>query len=541
MSDQVVALNGPDFTVGVGLSSLGDGQLVLGHADGQPVLLIRRGEEVFAVGAVCSHYGGPLSDGIVVGDTVRCPWHHACFSLKTGEAVRAPALNPLPCWAVEQREGKVYVTREITPTRGANPVVGRAESPSRSVVVIGGGAAGSAAAVALRREGFSGGITMLSADDDAPYDRPNISKDYLAGTAPEEWIPLRSTATYAEQGITLRLGVRATEIDTDKRVVRLNDGSVLCYDALLLATGATPVRLPPRIDPLERVMYLRTLADSRAIVAAAKRSGCAVVIGASFIGLEVAAALRTRGLKVDIIAPEHLPLERILGTELGTIVQQIHEDHGATFHLGTALASVGSDHVVLASGVRLPADLVVAGIGVRPDLTLAADAGLSVEHGVVVNQFLETSARGIYAAGDIAQWVDPVSGKSRRIEHWVVAERQGAAVAHNIVAHFEGRAREPFVAVPFFWSAHYDTTISYVGHADDWDATEVTGDFSDGRIGVTFSSAGTEQAVATIGYDTLSLDTELKMERAADTALQLGVESDATLGRRKSQFLQEAS
>ena len=541
MSDQVVALNGPDFTVGVRLSSLGDGQLVLGHADGQPVILVRRGPEVFAVGAVCSHYGGPLSEGIVVGDTVRCPWHHACFSLKTGEAVRAPALNPLRCWAVEQRDGKVYVTREITPTRSNDPLVGRAEAPSRSVVVIGGGAAGSAAAVALRREGFTGDITMLSADDDAPYDRPNISKDYLAGTAPEEWIPLRGAAVYAEQGINLRLRVQATEIDTARRVVHVSDGSVLSYDALLLATGATPVRLPPRIDPLQRVMYLRTLADSRAIVAAAERSGCAVVIGASFIGLEVAAALRTRGLKVDIVAPEQLPLERVLGTELGNIIQRIHEDHGATFHLGNALASVGDDHVILASGVRLQADLVVAGIGVRPDLTLAADAGLSVEHGVVVNQFLETSARGTYAAGDIAQWVDPVSGKSRRIEHWVVAERQGAAAAHNIVAHFEGRAREPFVAVPFFWSAHYDTTISYVGHADGWDATRVTGDFSDGRIAVTFSSGGEDQAVATIGHDMLSLDTELKMERAADTALQLSVESDATLGRRKSQFSQEAS
>jgi 3-phenylpropionate/trans-cinnamate dioxygenase ferredoxin reductase subunit len=541
MSEQGVTLDGPDFSLGVRSASLGEGELVLGHTDGQPVMLTRRGDEVFAVGAVCSHYGGPLSEGIVVGDTVRCPWHHACFNLKTGEAVRAPALHPLRRWAVEQRDGKVYVTREITAAPSTVPVVGSAESSSRSVVVIGGGAAGSAAAVALRREGFSGGITLLSADDDAPYDRPNISKDYLAGTAPEEWIPLRSSASYAEQGITLRLGVRATELDTVKRVVRVNDGSVVAYDALLLATGAAPVRLPPRIDPLQRVMYLRTLADSRAIVAAAQRSGCAVVIGASFIGLEVAAALRTRGLKVDIVAADQLPLERILGAELGNIIQEIHENHGATFHLGNTLASVGNDHVILASGIRLPADMVVAGIGVRPELTLAEDAGLSVERGVVVDQFLETSARGVYAAGDIAQWVDPVSRSSRRIEHWVVAERQGAVVAHNIVAHFEGRPREPFVAVPFFWSAHYDTTISYVGHADGWDAARVSGDFADGRIAVTFSSGGDDQALATIGEDMLSLDTEVTMERAVDAALQLSVESDATLGRRKTQFSQEAS
>ncbi len=545
MSDQAIALTGPDFTAGVQLSSLGEGELVLGHADGQQAMLIRRGAEVFAVGAVCSHYGGPLSEGIVVGDTVRCPWHHACFSLKTGEAVRAPALHSLPRWAVEQRDGKVYVTREITAASDGAPAdartVGRAASANRSVVIIGGGGAGSAAAVALRREGFAGEITMLSADDDAPYDRPNISKDYLAGTAAEEWMPLRGAEEYAERRITLRTGVRATDIDTVKRVVHANDGSVFAYDALLLATGATPVRLPPRMDPLQRVMYLRSLADSRAIIAATAHAGNAVVVGASFIGLEVAAALRTRGLNVHIVAPEKLPLERILGAELGAIIQRIHEDHGATFHLGSSLASVGDDHVVLASGIRLPADIVVAGIGVRPELTLAAQAGLSVERGVVVNEFLETTTTGIYAAGDIAQWADPINGHSRRIEHWVVAERQGATVAHNIAAHFEGRPREPFIAVPFFWSAHYDTTISYVGHAESWDSTRVLGDFRDGRIAVTFSSGGEDQAVATIGHDMLSLDTEVTMERAADAALQLSVESDATLGRRRHEPSQGTS
>jgi len=535
MSDQVVALRGPDFTGGVPLGSLGEGELVLGHVDGQQAMMVRRGGQVFAVGAVCSHYGGPLSEGIVVGETVRCPWHHACFNLKTGEAVRAPALHPLQRWEVEQRDGKAYVTQEVTSPSTVAPVPQHAGQEPQSVVIIGGGAAGSAAAVTLRRAGFAGEITMLSADKDAPYDRPNISKDYLAGTAPEEWIPLRPATAYEESGITLRLGVRATGIDIAKRVVRVDDGTMVSYDALLLATGATPVRLPPSVDPLQRVLYLRSLADSRAIVAAAAHSGNAVVIGASFIGLEVAAALRTRGLKVDIVAPEKRPLERILGTELGSIVQRIHEDHGAKFHLGNAVASIGEDHVILASGVRLPADMVVAGIGVRPDLTLATDAGLSVDKGVRVNEFLETSTAGIYAAGDIAEWTDPVTRKSRRIEHWVVAERQGAAIARNIMARFDGRPREPFVAVPFFWSAHYDATISYVGHADSWDTAEVIGDFADGRVAVTYKSDGEEKAVATIGYDMLSLDTELKMERSVDVALQLGVESDATLGRHKSQ------
>jgi 3-phenylpropionate/trans-cinnamate dioxygenase ferredoxin reductase subunit len=542
MSDEGAALSGPDLTRGVSLTALGEGQLFLGHADGKPVLLVRRGEQVFAIGATCSHYGGPLAEGIVVGDTVRCPWHHACFSLRTGAALRAPALHPVSCWDVSQRDGRVFVTHEVDaasspdgPAHGG--ATGDGQSPAgeeaRSVVIVGGGAAGSAAADTLRRDGFEGAITIISADDDAPYDRPNISKDYLAGTAPEEWIPLRERSVYDDQRIVLRLGTRATEIDTAKHTVRLSDGSSLPYDALLLATGASPVRLPPHVDPLGRTMYLRTLADSRAIAAAAQHAGHAVVIGASFIGLEVAAALRARGLHIDVVAPEPRPLERILGPELGDVIQRIHEDHGVTFHLGTTAASIEAEHVVLGSGERIAADMVVAGIGVRPELALARQAGLSVERGVVVNEFLETSAAGIYAAGDIAQWTDPASRTSRRIEHWVVAQRQGATVARNIIARFDGRPCEPFAAVPFFWSAHYDTTISYVGHAESWDETVVVGDVRAGKMAVTYRNDGRPQAVATIGYDMLSLDTELAMERAADTAMQLGIESDATLGRRK--------
>jgi len=533
MSDDEAALSGPDLTRGVPLSSLGEGELFLGHADGKQVLLVRRGEQVFAIGATCSHYGGPLADGIVVGDTVRCPWHHACFSLKTGAALRAPALNPVSCWEVSQRDGRVFVTHEIDAASLQPPAHGTPHVDDRSVVIIGGGAAGSAAAEALRREGFNGAITMISADTDAPYDRPNISKDYLAGTAPEDWIPLRPLSAYDDQRIVLRLSTRATEIDPAQHRVRLSDGTSLAYDALLLATGATPVRLPPHVDPLGRIMYLRSLADSRAIAAAAERAGHAVVIGASFIGLEVAAALRTRGLHVDVVAPEARPLERILGPELGDVIRQIHEDHGVTFHLGRTVASVGEDCVLLGSGERLDADLVVAGIGVRPELALARNAGLSVDHGVLVDEFLETSASGVYAVGDIAQWTDPASRSSRRIEHWAVAQRQGATAARNIAARFDGRVAEPFVAVPFFWSAHYDTTISYVGHADSWDETVVVGDVRAGKMAVTYRSDGRPQAVATIGYDVLSLDTELAMERAADSAMQLGIESDATLGRRK--------
>src|SRR6478609_5734273 len=190
MSEEKTTLDGPDFAQGVAVSSLTEGAMLLGHAQGEPLILVRRGGELFAIGAVCTHYGGPLAEGLLVDDTVRCPWHHACFSLRTGEALRAPALNPIACWKVEQADGKVFV-REKAKRQPVEKRAGTAAMP-KAIVIIGGGAAGNAAAETLRREGYGGSITMLSADDAAPYDRPNLSKDFLAGKAPEDWIPLRS-------------------------------------------------------------------------------------------------------------------------------------------------------------------------------------------------------------------------------------------------------------------------------------------------------------------------------------------------------------
>ncbi len=201
---------GPDLKDGIAASSLADGAMLQGHVDGEAVLLARRGQDIFAIGATCTHYSGPLAEGLMVDDTVRCPWHHACFSLRTGEALRAPALNPVDCWRVEQHEGKIFV-RE----KRENPTAHKATANGgpRAVVIVGGGGAGNAAAEMLRREGFEGSITMLSADDALPYDRPNLSKDYLAGKAPEDWIPLRSADFYRKKAIDVRLGVRVASID----------------------------------------------------------------------------------------------------------------------------------------------------------------------------------------------------------------------------------------------------------------------------------------------------------------------------------------
>src|SRR5437868_5888706 len=208
MSDEKPDLSGPDFEKGEKLSSLPDGGMLLGHAFGEAVLVARRGAELFAIGASCTHYGGPLAQGLLVGETVRCPWHHACFSLRTGEALAAPALNNVSCWKVEKRGDAFYISGKIDNKEKRTPL-----APPESVLIIGAGAAGGAAAEMLRREGYTGPVTIVGADEFLPYDRPNLSKDYLAGTAPEEWIPLRSTDFYREQNIEAFTGVTAQSLD----------------------------------------------------------------------------------------------------------------------------------------------------------------------------------------------------------------------------------------------------------------------------------------------------------------------------------------
>ncbi len=506
MSEEKTKLEGPDLAQGVALSSIAEGAMLLGHAQGEPLILVRRGGEFFAVGAVCTHYSGPLAEGLLVDDTVRCPWHHACFSLRTGKALRAPALNPISCWRVEQRDGKAFV-REKLESEGPRQSAAASRMPG-SVVIVGGGAAGNAAAEVLRREGYAGRLTMLSADESVPYDRPNLSKNYLAGSASEEWIPLRSAEFYREHDIDLKLGVRVTVIDTANRQVQLADGGRHAYDALLLATGAEPVRLALPGGDLPHVHYLRTLADSRALVAKALVSKQAVVIGASFIGLEVAASLRARNIEVHVIGLETCPMEKILGAEVGNFIRKLHEEHGVTFHLGTTAVSIDKQSVTLKSGENIPADLVVIGVGVRPAIALAEQTGLAIDRGVTVDEYLETSVPGIFAAGDIARWPDPLTGERIRVEHWVVAERQGQTAARNIL----GR-RERFDAVPFFWTEQYDFGLAYVGHAERFDEPEIDGELDTRNCSITFRRGGRKLAVAVIHRDLAGLRAEVEFER----------------------------
>jgi len=488
---------GPELTKGVAFADIPDGGILVGQAAGEPVLLVRRGSDVWAVAAACGHWGFPLADGIVVDCQIRCPVHHAWFDCRSGEAVGPPSPRDIQTWEVFREGDRVRVG-------GKRPMPRARESRGgpASVLMVGAGGAADYAAATLRREGYRGPITLVGRDAEfIPMDRPNLSKDFLSGVAPEGWLPVRDEAFYKKHELTLVPGVEVTKLEPAAHRVALADGRTLEYGALLLATGAAPIRLDIPGASLPHVFTLRTLPETRGILERTVKGRPAVVIGASFIGLEAAASLRARGMDVAVVAPDARPLERILGPELGDFVRALHEEHGVTFHLGRKPASITARDVTLDDGTKLAADLVVMGVGVRPVTALAESAGLKVDKGVVVDEFLKTSAPDVYAAGDIARY--PVAGGSQRIEHWVVAQQQGQTAARNML----GRT-ERFRTVPFFWSQHYDVQINYVGHAERWDAIQIAGSIASRDATVAYRAGGRIVAVATVGRDRPSLHAE---------------------------------
>jgi NADPH-dependent 2,4-dienoyl-CoA reductase/sulfur reductase-like enzyme/nitrite reductase/ring-hydroxylating ferredoxin subunit len=498
-----------DFLQGIAINDVPSGAIVRGVVDSEDAILVRRGDDFFFIGAQCSHYHGELADGLIVGDTIHCPLHHACFSLRTGTALKAPALDPIACWRAE-RVGDRVLAREKLKLQNAATLVAPAQPGPASVVIVGGGAAGLAAADMLRRENYPGPITLISSDDSAPYDRPNLSKDFLTGNAPADWIPLRGPDWYQDKKIDLMLNAPVAQIDPQQARVLLADGRSVNFGALLLAMGADPVHLDiPSTGNLPR-LYLRSFSDSRAIVAAAASAKRVVVVGSSFIGLEVAASLRQRGAEVHVVSPDTVPLLRVMGAEIGAFVRKLHETQGVTFHLGTSVARIDGNLVLLQNGSSLSADLMVLGVGVRPNLQLAQRAGLAIDRGISVDEYLQTSMPGIYAAGDVARWPDAHSKERIRVEHWVVAEQQGQTAARNMLG-----ARQPFDSVPFFWSQHYDVTINYSGHAESWDSIDIDGSLESRNCTVTYRRGDRTLAVVTIGRDLANLRAEHDMELAA--------------------------
>lgn len=504
----VEATTGPDLQQGIPVSAVADGGMITGHVGEDAVLLVRKGDQFFALDAVCTHYGAPLADGALVGETIRCPWHHACFSLRTGSAVAAPAMRPLRVFSVLTDGDIVRVSPDphVIPARTMSKAAGRDH-----VVVIGAGAAGSFAAAELRRVGFAGRVTLLTRESRVPYDKPNLSKDYLAGRAPQEWIPLRGETDYAADHVDLRLRATVDRIDPRHREVRLRSGERIIFDRLILATGATPRRLDIPVDSAARLYYLRTWADADALRGIAEAVRKVVIIGSGFIGLEAAASLRERGLDVTVVGQDDLPLQTVLGREVADFVQRTHETHGVRFRLGRRPVAIHANSVVLDDGSIEEADAVIAAIGVEPDVALAAQAGLAVDRGIIVSSTLQTTSPDIFAAGDAARFPYARTGKPIRVEHWAVAGRQGQVAARNAIGQ-----RERYAAVPFFWSQHYDLVFAYVGHAERADDVELFGSLEGHNAAAVFRDGGRVAAVVTLFRDDISLAVEAAMERNAD-------------------------
>ncbi|MCY1352250.1 3-phenylpropionate/cinnamic acid dioxygenase ferredoxin--NAD(+) reductase component [compost metagenome] len=494
---------GPDLTKGVPLSSVPATGVLAGHVDGNPVLLVRMDDGFHAVNGLCTHYGAPLADGLVVDDEIRCPWHHACFSLRTGAALRAPAFAALGTLRVEIVGETVFVRGAETKALPSHP--GALPNQPGRILIVGGGAAGFAAAERLRELGYSGALSMLSADVSAPYDRPNLSKDYLAGTAPEDWIPLQGPEFYADREIDLRLGCDVTAINTDAREVLTGSGERLAYDVLLIATGAEPRRLPiPGFD-LPNVFMLRSLADARSIIEASQGATSVALIGAGFIGMEAAAALRARGLQVHVVAPEDVPLERVLGLEVGGFLTGLHQEQGVVFHLRSVAKGFDGKTLTLADDTRIAADLLIVGAGVAPRTELAVTAGMAVQDGILVDPCLETSVAGHFAAGDVARY--RYGADLIRVEHWVHAQRQGQAAAANMLG--AGRA---FTDVPYFWTHHYGLDIRYTGYAHGWDEVRIDGALAQRDFTARYFRAGALVAAASVGRDLENLTIEATLQ-----------------------------
>ena len=465
------------------------------------ILLARVGDRFHAVSATCPHYGAPLAEGVLCGTRIVCPWHHAVFNVVNGDLEEPPALDALVSFDVRVECDQVLVSvPELSQDRRTAATVTRdLVSDPRQFVIIGAGAAGYAAAQTLREEGFGGKVVMITREDRAPYDRPNLSKDYLHGHAEPQWMPLRSEEFFRAHDIQLMLNREVTRVNASTKTVTFEGGETMDYDALLVATGGAPIRLNIPGSDLRNVCVLRSFADADSIIETAERSRRAVVVGASFIGMEVAYSLRERGLEVTVVAPSQNPFENTLGTEVGAMFRRLHESHGVRFKLGSIVYRFEGSHnveaVALDNGECIPTDMVVVGAGVRPVTHFLEGVELDTAGAVVVDSRL-CATDGLYAAGDIVNFPDPRTSERVRIEHWRTAQQQGRTAARNMLgrdAAFDG--------LPFFWTRQFDAGLLYVGHAASWDEIIYSGEVSSQNFLAFYVKSNRVSAVAGMNRD----------------------------------------
>jgi NADPH-dependent 2,4-dienoyl-CoA reductase/sulfur reductase-like enzyme/nitrite reductase/ring-hydroxylating ferredoxin subunit len=463
---------------GIGrLDALPDGRLSSVQVGERTLLVARLGDEVRVMAPECPHYHAPLADGILHDDRVSCPWHQSVFRAHDGDLLEPPSFFALPTYAVRVADGEVIVdviddgpAQRLPAMTPYDP-----EAEKRTVAIVGAGAAAAAAGDELRQRGFAGGILLIGPEDHLPYDRPNCSKDLLAGTMSASWMPLHAAKFYEKWGVE-RLLDTVVSLDARSRRMRLASGRVVTADAVLIASGGVPRRLAVPGGELGNVFTLRSWDDCEAIAAACDGARHAVIVGASFIAMEAAASLRHRGLRVAVAAPDRVPLQRVFGAATGASLRALHERHGVVFHLGHGVAALHGNGRVsgaeLEDGTLLPADLVVVGVGVTPatgfvdGVEKAADGSLPVD-----GQLRVAGAAGVWAAGDVARFpAAHLGGEPVRIEHWRLALQHGRAAARSILGE-----EEPFADVPFFWTQQYDLRLNFAGYGRPWDEIVLDG------------------------------------------------------------------
>jgi len=424
------------------------------------ILLLRIGDQVRAYQAKCPHAGAPLADGAVCNGRLVCPWHKGSFAVENGQLCEPPALDSLTRYPAQVVDGEVQVDDQPLPSPAHESV-----ADDRCFVIIGAGAAGTAAASALREKGFSGRLLLIDREAEPGYDRTVLSKFVIAGQmSPEKTPPLRDEAFYSQQHIE-RIHGEVTRLDASSKRVTLADGRHFDYHSALLATGGKPHSLPLPGADLPQVLMLRSRQDAERILQAAPSSGTAVIIGDNFIGLEAASALRKRGMAVTVLARHEVPFSRQFGKRIGRSIRALHEQNGVLFRTHVeATRFEGQGHleaVVLNTGERLNADLVLIGIGVSPVTELLQGVALEDDGSVRVESSLRV-VDGLWAAGDIATF--PFAGKPQRIEHWRLAQQHARIAAHNMLGD-----HQHYADVPFFWTYHFGKRFDYLGHAEKWD------------------------------------------------------------------------
>lgn len=478
------------------LQDLADGGMNTVRVGSLDVLLCRQGAAVRAVQPLCPHYRMPLGDGLLCGSAIHCSWHQSKFDLNSGALLEPPALEPLRTYPVRLADGWIHVTLPADP----RPMSAARVASVGSLVLLGAGAAGTAAALRLREQGYPGRVVMITAEPFAPYDRPNLSKEHLSGDVPREQLALPLGGAEV-----VRVHRRAVRIDAATQSIGFEDGSHLAYDRLLLAPGSTAAALAVPGSHLLNVLRLRSRADGERLLARAGRGKRAVVVGSSFIGMEVAAALRERGLRVTVVTPEHTPFEKVLGPTLGNYFRQVHERHGVRFRFNSKVqrftGAARTDGVLLDTGEHLPADVVVIGVGARPATHWLPPTWVNADGRVPVDAQLRVpgTAGTVFAAGDAAAYPDPLSGKPMHVEHWRVAEQQGRLVAENLLADLEKRAAAPFQAVPYFWSYQFGQGLDYVGHTEHWDEVLIDGNVPAGDFIAYYRRGDHIPAAAAVG------------------------------------------